>query len=228
MNAGPMILEAASRMNVDAFAKIFDFYAPAIYNYAFRLCRDPLTADNIVGNVFAKLSEHLSRGGGSIINLRAYLYELAYHLVVNEVRYSHTLTPTKADGLRHYIGYSSDVSAKKWASFEAAIRAIMNDLTDDQRHVIILRFMEGFSLKETAAILGKTVNHVKVIQNRAIAALRKVLEYPTDEINIALRSFNYLETLKAAYPQELFDARRVAPIASPGESIRQDLHFAQH
>ncbi len=215
-------------MNVDVFAKIFDFYAPAIYNYAFRLYRDPLVSDQFVGDVFAKLLEHVSTGRGLIINLRARLYELAYQLVVHETRYSHTLAMTKADDLRHYIGYSADISAKKWASFEATHRAIMNDLTDDQRHVIILRFMEGFSLKETAAILGKTVNHVKVIQNRAIASLRKVLEYPADEINMALKSFNYLESLKVEYPQELFDARRVTPIASSGESIRQDLHFAHH
>jgi RNA polymerase sigma-70 factor (ECF subfamily) len=48
-------------------------------------------------------------------------------------------------------------------------------LTDDQRHVIILRFLEGFNLNETAAILGKQVGHIKVIQNRAITKLRKAL-----------------------------------------------------
>jgi DNA-directed RNA polymerase specialized sigma24 family protein len=35
--------------------------------------------------------------------------------------------------------------------------------------------MEEFSLEETAAIMGKKVNHVKVIQNRAIAKLRKAI-----------------------------------------------------
>jgi DNA-directed RNA polymerase specialized sigma24 family protein len=35
--------------------------------------------------------------------------------------------------------------------------------------------MEQFSLQETADIIGKKVNHVKVIQSRAIAKLRKVL-----------------------------------------------------
>lgn len=223
-----MFLEAASRMNVDAVAKIFDFYAPAIYNYAFRLCRDPLIADQIVGNVFAKLSEHLSTGGGPIINLRAYLYELAYHLIVHEARYSQRSELMKAADLPHYVGSSADISAEKQALFAAAMRALMNDLKDDQRHVVILRFMEGLSLKETAAIIGKKVNNVKVTQNRAVAALRKALGYPVDEINVALKSFNYLEILKAVYPQELFEARRAAPIASPRESIRQDLHLAYH
>jgi RNA polymerase sigma-70 factor (ECF subfamily) len=61
--------------------------------------------------------------------------------------------------------------------FEQILRAIRNELTDDQRHVIILRFLEEFSLRETAAIIGKEINHVKVIQNRALAKLRRALEY---------------------------------------------------
>ena len=55
--------------------------------------------------------------------------------------------------------------------------AIRNDLTEDQRHVIVLRFLEGFSLRETADIIGKQVYNVKVIQNRGIVKLRKALGY---------------------------------------------------
>ncbi len=64
---------------------------------------------------------------------------------------------------------------------DAIKRGLMYDLTEDQRHVVLLRFVEGFSLKETAAITGKKVNNVKVIQNRAIAALRKGIDHPAAE-----------------------------------------------
>ena len=60
---------------------------------------------------------------------------------------------------------------------ETVILAIKNQLTEDQRHVIILRFLEGFSLRETAEIIGKEVYNVKVIQNRGVAKLRKALDY---------------------------------------------------
>jgi RNA polymerase sigma factor (sigma-70 family) len=56
------------------------------------------------------------------------------------------------------------------------LTAMNNDLSDLQWHVIILRFLEGFSLRETAQIVCKKVNHVKVIQNRGIARLRKSLQ----------------------------------------------------
>jgi RNA polymerase sigma-70 factor (ECF subfamily) len=64
---------------------------------------------------------------------------------------------------------------------EALVSAMNSELTEDQRHVIILRFLEDFSLKETAQVIGKEVNNVKVIQNRGITKLRKALEHHLDD-----------------------------------------------
>lgn len=171
------LLESARQMNRDALVQIFDLYSHTLYNYAFRLCNDSLMADNIVGDVFAKLLEQLSAGRGPNSNLRSYLYEMAYHLVVDEARFSSRGAPLEAaEAFLRPDGYSTTVNVENRLMFETIVRAIRNDLTDDQRHVIVLRFLEGFSLQETAAIIGKEMNNVKVIQNRAIAVLRKALE----------------------------------------------------
>jgi RNA polymerase sigma-70 factor (ECF subfamily) len=171
------LLDAAKQMDREALVKIFDIYSPAIYNYAFRLCNDALMADYIVGDVFAKLLEHFSAGRGPSSNLRSYLYEMAYHLVVDESRYSHrTMEIDKVDLVLH-DEYSASVSMEDKILFKSIMRAIRTNLTVDQRHVIILRFLEGFSIHETAAIIGKEESNIKVIQNRAIAALRKALGY---------------------------------------------------
>lgn len=174
------LLEAARQMNREALVEIFDLYSPALYNYAFRMCNDSLTADCIVGDVFAKLLEQFSIGKGPTANLRSYLYETAYHLVVDEARYSRRGAPLEAVEFLNSERFSVLISMENRVLFEAVLRAIRDDLTEDQRHVVILRFLEGFSLQETAAIIGKEVGNVKVIQNRAIAALRKALEYKAD------------------------------------------------
>jgi len=170
------LLEAARAMNKEALVKIFDTYSPALYNYAFRLCNDALKADYIVGDVFAKLLDQFSAGNGPSTNLRSYLYEAVYHLIVDEARYSYREAPLETVEFAPYDGYSAYVNVENQIIIKAILLAIQNNLTIDQRHVIILRFLEGFSLSETAAIIGKNVNHVKVIQNRAITNLRKALE----------------------------------------------------
>ena len=164
-------------MDREALIEIFDLYSSALYNYALRLCSDPLRADNIVGDVFAKLLEQWSAGNGPSSNLRAYLYETTYHLIIDEARYSHREAPLEVVDFLRNDGQSTLVSLENRMLFDAVIVAIKKDLTEDQRHVIILRFLEGFSLRETADIIGKEVYNVKVIQNRGVAKLRKALGY---------------------------------------------------
>ena len=170
------LLEAARQMDRSALVKIFDLYSTALYNYAFRLCNDALIADYIVGDVFAKLLEQFAAGKGPSSNLRSYLYEMTYHHVVDEARHSNRGVALEVADYIHQDGFSNVISLENRLLYDAILKAIQNDLTEDQRHVIILRFLEGFSLQETATIIGKAVSNVKVIQNRAIAALRKSLD----------------------------------------------------
>ncbi len=56
------------------------------------------------------------------------------------------------------------------------IRWAMARLTPDQQHVLALRFSQDCSLEETASMVGKSVNAVKVLQFRALAAMRRLLD----------------------------------------------------
>lgn len=176
MNADLTLLDSAKKMNGEALIKIFDLYSRALYNYALRLCGDPVLADNVVGDVFSKLLEQFSAGHGPNANLRAYLYEMAYHIIVDDARYARRETALEIIDSFRSDNYSAALSYEKRVTVERVMTAIRKHLTRDQRHVVILRFIEGFSLRETADIIGKEVGNVKVIQSRAVAMLRKALD----------------------------------------------------
>lgn len=179
INDGVNLLKAAQKLDEEALTAIFDTYAPAIYKYALRLCHDPIEADNIVGDVFSQLLEQFANGKGPRTNLRSYLYQTAYHLVVDRSRDNKHTAPLEVainvQEKERTIPTATQIEER--VLMEALVSAMNSELTDDQRHVIILRFLEDFSLKETAQIIGKEVNNVKVIQNRGIAKLRKALEH---------------------------------------------------
>jgi RNA polymerase sigma-70 factor (ECF subfamily) len=183
LNDGVALLKAAQKLDEDALTRIFDEYAPAIYKYALRLSHDPIEADNIVGDVFSQLLEQFAAGKGPQTNLRSYLYQTAYHLVVDKSRDNkHTAPLDVAINMQDKSrAVSTPNQIEERVLMEALVSAMNSELTDDQRHVIILRFLEDFSLKETAQVIGKEVNNVKVIQNRGIAKLRKALEHQLDE-----------------------------------------------
>ena len=180
------LLNAVRKMDKEAIVKVFDLYASPLYNYALRLCGEPVLADHIVGDVFAKLIEQIVAGNGPRSNLRSYLYETAYHLIVDEARSSHRRAPLEAVATLKPEVRSGQQGSEEKLILERVVAAIQHDLTSDQRHVIILRFLEEFSLRETAAILGKDVGHVKVIQSRALAKLRKVFEYDERKPSVPL------------------------------------------
>ncbi len=177
METDRTLLNAARMMDKEALVKIFDLYSSALYKYALRLCGDPVTADHIVGDVFAKLLDQLAAGNGPRDNLRSYLYETTYHRMIDETRYSKRRVSLEVTDSLRQDANSIFLSVEDQILFKQILHAIQNELTDDQRHVIILRFLEEFSIRETAAILDKKEAHVRVIQGRAIEALRRSFEY---------------------------------------------------
>jgi RNA polymerase sigma-70 factor, ECF subfamily len=178
-NDGVNLLKAAQKLDEEALTAIFDSFAPAIYKYALRLCHDSIEADNIVGDVFSQLLEQFAGGKGPRTNLRSYLYQTAYHLVVDRSRENKHTAPLEVaiNVQEKERSVPTATQIEERVLMEALVSAMNSELTEDQRHVIILRFLEDFSLKETAQIIGKEVNNVKVIQNRGIAKLRKALEH---------------------------------------------------
>ena len=170
------LLKAALKMDQGALIAIFDQYALDIYKYLYTLCNDPVVSDEIVGDVFSELLEQCATGPESIINLRIFLYQVAYRRVVeyNITGQDRKRSKTNAKILIP-ITQSPALSDEENKQIGALLVAINSHLNDIQRHVMILRFLEGFSLKETAVIVGKSVSSVKVAQNRALARLQKIL-----------------------------------------------------
>jgi RNA polymerase sigma-70 factor (ECF subfamily) len=168
------LLKAIRKLDQDALTAVFDQYAPILYKYALNLGRNPDEADDIVGHVFSELLKHLKKGSGPRDNLRAYLFQIAYHKTVDQARDKQRTTPldqiqSVSSGESIHIRHEDN---EQISTLGAMIRDL---LSPDQRHVILLRFMEDFSLKETAEITGKSVTNIKVIQNRALTKLRDVL-----------------------------------------------------
>lgn len=168
------LLNAIRKLDQDALTAVFDHYAPILYKFSLHLCGNPDEADDIVGHVFSELLRHLQKRSGPRDNLRSYLFQIAYHKFVDQVRDKQRTTPLdQVHSMSN--GESINLSHEEREQIATLDTVIKELLTPIQRHIIFLRFMEDFSLKETAEITGKSVNNIKVLQNRAITKLRNVL-----------------------------------------------------
>ncbi len=66
------------------------------------------------------------------------------------------------------------------ATDERRVREAVLRLRDEQRQVIMLRFVEEMDYREVAAVIGKSVPAVRVIQHRALGNLRKIMTEPQE------------------------------------------------
>jgi len=169
------VIAAAGSLDRTALSAIFDEFAPAIYKYLLRSGVGPGEADQIVGDVFARLLDKFAVGEGPHTNLRAYLFQTAYHIVVDLARERQRTAPLEVVDTLKADRQPVHALAEERLLLEKVFKTMQRELTDDQRNVLVLRFQEDFSLKETAEIVGKKVNAVKAIQSRALNNLREAL-----------------------------------------------------
>jgi RNA polymerase sigma-70 factor (ECF subfamily) len=63
----------------------------------------------------------------------------------------------------------------------AQVRDAFAHLTPEQQHVIVLKFVEGYTNTEIGSLMQKPEGAIKSLQHRALAALRRLLQHPTQK-----------------------------------------------
>ena len=168
------LLQAARNQQRDALIAIYDAYQAQLYAYAYRTLLDADMAEECTAATFHRFLEALQKGKGPTQHLRAYLYRIAHNWMMDSFRKaervqmeSDAIAENEADGKAS----PNELLMQQQTSVE--LRQQLKTLTPDQREVIVLRFVEEYSLEDTAKILHKPVGAVKSLQNRALTNLRK-------------------------------------------------------
>jgi len=171
------LLQRARERDPAALATIYDTYAPKIYAYIYRHIRDPHRAEDLTSTVFLKMLESLDKNNFARDRLQSWLYRIAHNVIIDDVRYQQRRpTQTLYDVVETPEENDPAFLVQKQMQEEAVWNAIQQ-LTDDQKDVIILRFGEGLTAPQVAQILDKTEEAVRALQRRGLANLRKILSH---------------------------------------------------
>jgi RNA polymerase sigma-70 factor (ECF subfamily) len=169
------LVQRAKQGDPTAFAEIYDRCQPAIYRYVYYQVNDTATAEDLTGEVFVRLVEKVDRFTYRGRPLLAWLYTIARNLVTDYRRRDKHAQPFEPEELP--IADIVDVeSTVEHTLAHQRVMAAIGRLTDEQRQVILLKFIEGADNATAAHVLGKSINAVKALQHRALASLRRILE----------------------------------------------------
>lgn len=147
--------------------EIWDALYPKIYRYiAYRVNRKE-EAEDLTSDVFLRFIETKKKPE----NIQGWLYRAAENLITDHYRRravrKNVTQPT--DLLDTFTDAKSD-SSEGLNTYD--LQRGMKNLTGEQYQVILLKFIEGYSTKEIAPIMGKSEGAIKALQFRALQALR--------------------------------------------------------
>lgn len=165
-------LAGLQSLDSQSIGAIYDKYFPEVYRYVRYRLSDETAAEDIASDVFMRLMEASQKKQGPQSNLRGWLIATASH-AVNDHHRRHYRRPVEA---------LSESMADRGPSVHTEIdsreqnrlvQGAISQLTPEQQHVLALRFGQGYSIEETAAVLKKNINAVKALQFRALASLHR-------------------------------------------------------
>lgn len=158
-----------------AFGDLYEHYLADIYRYVFYRVGDQHEAEDLTEAVFVKAWEALERYRPTEAPFAAWLYRIAHNLVVDRHRTKKSEDPL----VEQWPDPAPDASPEAQADRrEAASRVAeaLAQLDPAQQEVLTLRFVNDLSHAETARIMGRSEGAVRVLQHRALAALRQWLQ----------------------------------------------------
>jgi RNA polymerase sigma-70 factor (ECF subfamily) len=168
------LLHRAHQFDSQALAQIYDLYSPVLYRYAMRQLGDPVLAEECVGESFTRFLEVLRKNRGPQDNLRAYLYRIAHNWITDQYRRAGP-PEIELDCEFPSNGEESPPIAVNTRLRQQHIRRALMTLTQDQRQVIVLKFLEDLENDEISRFMHKPIGAVKSLQHRALATLQRIL-----------------------------------------------------
>jgi RNA polymerase sigma factor (sigma-70 family) len=167
----PTVLAGARAGDPAAWSTLYHATAPVLVGYL-RAQRLP-DPDDIAGEVLLEVVRDLHRFEGDERGFRSWVLAIAHHRLLDARRRA-SRRPVTSGGadLRARAG-RDDTEAEGLASIGLAeLVRVLDDLTTDQRSVLLLRVVGDLTVAEVAEVLGKRPGAVKQLQRRAVATLQ--------------------------------------------------------
>ena len=165
---------ALARRDPAAFAPIYEQYFPRIYGYCLRRVSTPQEAEDLTSQVFTRALAGLDgyRGG----SVAAWLFRIAHNAVLNQRRARRPAISLDESVFEVADDAPAPFEIVAQREAQAAVRALVQDLPDDQQNLLALKLVAGLSSPEIGAVLGKSPGAVRVELHRIIRALRAAFE----------------------------------------------------
>jgi RNA polymerase sigma-70 factor (ECF subfamily) len=174
-----LLIQKAASGDEEAFGSLYDMNVDRIYKHIYYRTGNIKDAEDLTQKVFLKAWQAIGRYKITASPFLAWLMRISHNLIIDSYR-------RKKDEIYFDVEFcAADPSPSPEQAAEIdfdkqRLRGTILQLPVDQQHVILMRFIEGFTYAEIASSLGKGEGAIRVIQYRALKKLRHILEKEKD------------------------------------------------
>jgi RNA polymerase sigma-70 factor (ECF subfamily) len=169
------LLKLAKGGDAEAFGEIYSRYAKLIFGFLYANLDSHLDAEDLTEEVFLRAWDSLSSYRERGIPFSAFLLRVARNALYDHYRRSKFASNHVPIENVDLLDESDPEAAASDNLEHEELRQVLGQLNEDYRLVLVLRFLRELSPAETAQIMERSVGAVRVLQHRAIAAVRKLL-----------------------------------------------------
>ena len=171
------LLHEARNGSAPAFGCIYEAYAGQVFRYLFAHVDDRLDAEDLTEEVFLRTWQALPGYRERGLPFRAYLFRIAHNALIDHYRKARRQQPVVNIEDEQVQDHLPDPAQALHASLERKdVRRVLDQLPPDYRIVLDLRFLAELSPDETAQVMERSAGAVRVLQHRALTALRRLIE----------------------------------------------------
>ncbi|MEN3361784.1 MAG: polymerase sigma-70 factor, subfamily [Mycobacteriales bacterium] len=170
------LVRAAQAGDPEAFGRIYDRYLDLVFRYAYHRLGDRTLAEDITSETFVRALRRLDSLQYQGRDIGAWLVTITRNLILDHLKSSRYRMEVVTDDLRQADRATEGPEAAVLDRLaNATLLRCVRQLGAEQQECVVLRFLQGLSVAETAVIMGKNEGAIKALQHRAIRRLASLL-----------------------------------------------------
>jgi len=171
------LVELARGGDADAFGLLYDHYQPSVHRFLFYRTRSTTLAEDLTSETFFRALRSMTSFRWQGKDFGAWLMTIARNLATDHFKAGRTrLELTTEDmGLHDDATHDGPEKAVLAGLTNELLLKALKQLPDEQRDCLIMRFLQGMSIAETAAVLDRSDGAVKQLQLRGVRNLAKLM-----------------------------------------------------
>ena len=170
------LVELARGGDCEAFGMLYDHYHLSVYRFVYYRVGSVSLAEDLTSETFFRALRSMGSFRWQGKDFGAWLMTIARNLTTDHFKAGRTRLEYATEDMSPHDGATDGPETSVLASLtNEALLGALKELPHEQQECLIMRFLQGLSIAETAQVLGRSDGAVKQLQLRAVRNLAKLL-----------------------------------------------------